>query len=313
LPKPPLALRKPSSFDAVLQSQQLPAFLAAILTSRTFEKSPTLCNLLVYLWENRDGRISEYAIATEALGRSSDFDSKIDATVRVQISRLRQRLERYYREEDVACGECISIPLGSHGIELTMVGGETAVGVRGVSTPLWANVSFLRRCCAMLIVAVVALAAIPALRGVPAAPALPAPRFWRAFFVASRPTQIVLSTPVFYSWHMPEHGNVFMFRNTDLNRFEEKSKSHDLLELERHWGPSEPAQNYTVTTDAFAAIKLVRYLDRVGFPTVVWSSSDAEIAQLARNNVIAMGTWGTLIALKPYLDRLSFVLGPHET
>jgi hypothetical protein len=313
LPKPPLALRKPSSFDAVLQSQQLPAFLAAILTSRTFEKSPTLCNLLVYLWENRDGRISEYAIATEALGRSSDFDSKIDATVRVQISRLRQRLERYYREEDVACGERISIPLGSHGIELTMVGGETAVGVRGVSTPLWANVSFLRRCCAMLIVAVVALAAIPALRGVPAAPALPAPRFWRAFFVASRPTQIVLSTPVFYSWHMPEHGNVFMFRNTDLNRFEEKSKSHDLLELERHWGPSEPAQNYTVTTDAFAAIKLVRYLDRVGFPTVVWSSSDAEIAQLARNNVIAMGTWGTLIALKPYLDRLSFVLGPHET
>jgi len=73
-------------FDAVLQSEQLPAFLAAILTSRTFGKSPTLCNLLVYLWENRDGRISEYAIATEALGRSSDFDSKIDATVRVQIS-----------------------------------------------------------------------------------------------------------------------------------------------------------------------------------------------------------------------------------
>jgi hypothetical protein len=70
--------------------------LEQILSSRTFHKSETLRTLLRYLWEHRNDKLSEYAIAIDALGRKQDFDSKIDATVRVQILRLRQRLASYY-------------------------------------------------------------------------------------------------------------------------------------------------------------------------------------------------------------------------
>ena len=77
--------------------QPLPESIRQVLDSRTFERAPTLRTLLTYLWHNRDQAISEYAIATEALGRSRSFDPKTDATVRVQVSRLRQRLEKFYQ------------------------------------------------------------------------------------------------------------------------------------------------------------------------------------------------------------------------
>jgi hypothetical protein len=39
---------------------------------------------------------NEFRIATEVLGRRSDFNPKIDSSVRAQISRLRSKLEEYY-------------------------------------------------------------------------------------------------------------------------------------------------------------------------------------------------------------------------
>src|SRR4051812_35438062 len=97
-------------------AETLPGFVADVLASRTFERAPTLRTLLLYLWNHRAEPISEYAVATEALGRNGSFNSKIDATVRVQISRLRQRLEKYYDEEGRHCAERLQIPLGSHQI-----------------------------------------------------------------------------------------------------------------------------------------------------------------------------------------------------
>ena len=96
----------------------LPPLLVSVLESRTFERAPALRMLLAYLWQHRDDSLSEYAIATEALGRPPVFDSKVDATVRVQISRLRQRLEKYYEEQGAQDPERIVIPLGSHQIRI---------------------------------------------------------------------------------------------------------------------------------------------------------------------------------------------------
>src|SRR5271163_305655 len=40
--------------------------------------------------------IKEYQIATEVLGRSTDFDPQLDSMVRVQAGRLRVKLTEYY-------------------------------------------------------------------------------------------------------------------------------------------------------------------------------------------------------------------------
>src|SRR6476661_7131019 len=90
-----IPLRSPSCDGA---DPEQPESLRRLLESRAFEKPPALRALLTYLWQHRGESISEYAIATEALGRTPGFDARTDATVRVQISRLRQRLEKFYEE-----------------------------------------------------------------------------------------------------------------------------------------------------------------------------------------------------------------------
>ena len=67
-----------------------------IADSETFRTAPMMRALMLYLWEHQGQSIGEYALATEALGRNSDFDPKLDSTVRVQIARLRTKLKEFY-------------------------------------------------------------------------------------------------------------------------------------------------------------------------------------------------------------------------
>src|SRR5690242_16028684 len=105
------------------ESEQ-PESFKRLVESRAFEKTPALRALLTYLWLHRTESISEYAIATEALGRAAGFDARTDATVRVQISRLRQRLEKFYEEEGKDLQERLVIPLGSHQMQIEHVACE---------------------------------------------------------------------------------------------------------------------------------------------------------------------------------------------
>lgn len=76
--------------------------LARLLDSPLFVHSPVLTRLLQYLVDHRlqGNRTAPkaYAIATEALGRSSDFDPAVDSYPRVMVGRLRNLLDRYYAE-----------------------------------------------------------------------------------------------------------------------------------------------------------------------------------------------------------------------
>lgn len=76
--------------------------LERLLGSPMFTRSPVLSRLLLFLVEHRlrGGRVAPkaYAIATEALGRSADFDPAVDSYPRVMVGRLRSLLDRYYAE-----------------------------------------------------------------------------------------------------------------------------------------------------------------------------------------------------------------------
>src|SRR5947207_13850323 len=82
--------------------------------SETFRSAPTMRALLLYLWEHQGEPISEYAIATEALGRSADFEPKLDSTVRVQVARLRAKLKEFYESAGGEFPLRLSLPLGRH-------------------------------------------------------------------------------------------------------------------------------------------------------------------------------------------------------
>ena len=93
-----------SNLAASLREEQ--AELEAVLKSRTFVRSPNLAAILKYVCqeyiEGRTEKIKEYNIAVEALGRTQDFDPSHDSAVRVEVSRLRKRLQQYYESEGAA-------------------------------------------------------------------------------------------------------------------------------------------------------------------------------------------------------------------
>jgi PAS domain S-box-containing protein len=62
----------------------------------------------------RGSLLKSYSIATEALGRSADFDPATDAIVRVEAKRLRQVLTSIYDDPDCKLQIRIDIPVGRY-------------------------------------------------------------------------------------------------------------------------------------------------------------------------------------------------------
>src|SRR5215471_17120049 len=77
--------------------------LEAVLRSKEFIRSPALAKLLEYLCEKTFSgqiqQIKEFSIATEVFGRDPDFGEKRDSFVRVEVHRLRKKLQHYYASE----------------------------------------------------------------------------------------------------------------------------------------------------------------------------------------------------------------------
>src|SRR5580698_8558849 len=82
------------------------AELEAVLGSREFLRAPALAKLLRYLCEKtfsgQTFEIKEFSIATEVFGRAGDYGEKRDSLVRVEVHRLRKKLERFYETESAA-------------------------------------------------------------------------------------------------------------------------------------------------------------------------------------------------------------------
>src|ERR1700756_4566689 len=107
-------LAKGSARQSAHQHDEL---VRQVADSETFRAAPTMRALLVYLWQHQREPISEYAIATEALGRSADFDPKLDSTVRVQVARLRTKLKEFYEAAGDEFPLRLSLPLGRHDLQ----------------------------------------------------------------------------------------------------------------------------------------------------------------------------------------------------
>lgn len=92
--------------------------ISKILNSRSFGHSPVLQSFLRFVTEEtihgRASEVSEYTIATQALGRGADFDSTSDTIVRTQAYRLRQKLNEYYASEGHSDALLIEVPKGHY-------------------------------------------------------------------------------------------------------------------------------------------------------------------------------------------------------
>lgn len=94
------------------------AALARVLAAEEFVSSPRLADFLRFIVEatlsGRAEEIKGYTIAVEALGRPSSFDPQSDPIVRVEATRLRRALERYYGSAGPDETLEIVVPKGSY-------------------------------------------------------------------------------------------------------------------------------------------------------------------------------------------------------
>jgi hypothetical protein len=288
--------------------------IAPILNSETFERSDTLKKLLVYLWSHRSQEFSEYAIATEALGRRTDFDSKFDASVRVQIARLRQKLKDFYDREGSDYPILIKIPVGSHSLDIR----ERATPQPAVPPVSEKPTPKPQRLVWILGITCIALALLTSWllwkqhrSTVSSEPeAIEVRRFWQTFLGQSK-TLIVLPTPIFLGFQGKTQITV---RDVAVNDFADWANSPDLTNIAQRHGAPRLVQSYTVTSDTFASITLARYLDAGGMGDNVTfiDSGRTPMDALEHNNEVAFGTHFTLWPFQAVLDGMTFHLAVDE-
>jgi hypothetical protein len=97
---------------------EISAALEKVLRSKVFSRADAIRQILKFVVETAikgdADRIKEYSIATEGLGRRPDFDPKADSIVRIQMQRLRKRLEEYYSDEGAGDPLRIVVPAGHY-------------------------------------------------------------------------------------------------------------------------------------------------------------------------------------------------------
>jgi Tol biopolymer transport system component len=102
----------PTASDPILEQ------LTRVLSSSVFQNATRSRALLRFLVEEtvngRAGRLKEYTLGVEGLGRGDSFDPRSDPIVRAEASRLRDRLERYYAGEGRGDAVVIELPKGGY-------------------------------------------------------------------------------------------------------------------------------------------------------------------------------------------------------
>lgn len=303
------------------------------LASRLLEKSPAMKRLLVYLWEHRAEELNEYAIATEALDRRSDFDPRTDAAVRVQVARLRQKLKEFYDDEGTLDPWRLSIPLGSYQLQAEPVskdGAPLALAIRenppaAAAIPTIAPEPVMAKPPASRYLwfsaAGLAILAMGWLLGsrwerrvqmsTASSSAVVVSPFWANLLKGGRPTQIVFPNPVFFTW-VDKNGDTLVVRDPAVNSYHDLGRSPSLSGLEAQRGKPILAQDYTVASDTRAVFRLAQYLQPLG--TKISPSSSTELSPESADsaNLILLGTVGTLAPYQAYLDKLHFRIPEHK-
>jgi hypothetical protein len=294
----------PAKSSAQGSAHKHDALLRQVADSEPFRTAPTMRALLVYLWEHQGEPISEYAIAIEALGRSADFDPKLDSTVRVQVARLRAKLKDFYQTNNDGFPLRISVPLGRHELHWTYEPPQKSLASRLSVVPksywLAIGVSDL----VLVLVCVALTVQNHGLRAALPAPRAPLPRFWNSFLMDAKPTVIVVPSPMYFFW--PSH-QVYV-RDLQISDFPNWPASPFLKRTAGEWGPPELSQSYVGAMEMNAGIRLLQYLEKDGSAVRLTESRRFPAESFAAQNTIFLGMPRTAGYLSKMLDKTNFYI-----
>jgi hypothetical protein len=266
------------------------AEIRKILESRAFHHTEVLKRLLDYLArqaiENPETDLKEYTIGVEAFGKPVDYAPQTDSSVRVQIGKLRQKLDEYYRTEGAADDVLVELPKGHFKLDfqLRAKAGDPQPApdrpVRLLGLPRWIWIA----CAALALVAL----AVPIARRAPAEASSWTPamqEFWRPFLSTPRPILIAIGAPMFV-----KIGNDF-FRDPALNAWDFAAQSAELGEIQRAVGAtaSFPVYNYTGIGEAEGAFEVACLLRPHGLELALRASNQVAWEDIGHYNMVFLG------------------------
>ncbi len=255
--------------------------LKSLLQSGVVRDKTQLHALLAYLGakaiEGAGEPLKEHRIGVEALGKPPEYDPRIDPTVRVEVAKLRKKLEDYYRDAGAGHPIRILIPKGSYLPVFTTAAVADFAAGRG-----W---GVARRWVLPVLLAVAAI--VPWLarpvKSAQLAPELEA--FWAPHFADATPTLLVYGAPLF----LKVQGSYF--RNPNVNRPEDfggDDKTKAVLDALKP-RESRPAFTFTGVGEAEALFHLARIMAGRGAEIMVQRSNTTDWEDLKGKHVVFLG------------------------
>ncbi len=277
-----------------------------VLASETFRGSSSLRTLLGYLTDKTLAgdaeELKEFTVGVEALDRSEQYDPQIDPSVRVQISRLRRKLAKYYEQE--CPGDPVRISLPKRQFKLVFE--ERAVAINDAraqshapsasqaQTP-WRRGVVLAVAAGAVLAAFAIGATLPRIQ--PASLQLsetgvftPAMRqFWQPYFDSQLPATLSLGVALFM--RVPGDPVTYM-RQTRVNEWPPEEEVPGLAALQAAIGDGAPAHeiyNYCSVGEAIGAAVLGRSLLTGGLDLPIVRSNAISWDEAQSGNIVFVG------------------------
>ena len=192
--------REVSSLDTLDAHRSL---VERVMTGSGLSRAPRLRQLLQYIseksLENPASQPSEEQIGVEVFGRRRGYDTATDTIVRVEVSKLRKKLEHYFLSEGAAEPIVLELPKRSYGLLFHVREQAPVVVPEAVETQVWwrsRRVWFSAAAILFISILVWRVAARGGVANRDAGQAAATPyrnHFWSHIFQSGRQTQLVTS------------------------------------------------------------------------------------------------------------------------
>ena len=283
-----------------------------ILESETFRNCDALKRLLRFLadktFSGEADQLKEYSVGIDALGKPPTYDPRRDSVVRIQVGRLRQKLQEYYGGEGKGDPVEIQLPKGRFKLNWRERAPDEIEGRNGQNGGDQSGAApheFRRRLTAKqtlgialgLAIVWAALATVALWREKRTSSRLKAAwsdemeELWHPLTNSGAPIVVAVSSPLFVGFT-----GQGLFRDLMLNQWAEVEKSHKIEALRRTLGGGVifPRHNYTSIGTANAVFYLGKLLAVKDIRASLFRSSLLTWQQLADYNVILVGSFRVL-------------------
>jgi len=251
-----------------------------LLHSGVVREKTQLYSLLAYLGtkaiEAPEDAVKEYTIGVSALGKPADYDPRIDPTVRVEVAKLRKKLDEYYHNGGAGHPAKMTIPKGGYMPVFEASPAAPPVLRRPGRIGWWVLGAIL-----------VAAAILPWLVLTRNSPRMPPElkTFWAPHLSGGAPTLLAYGVPLFMRTGQSFYRNTRVNRPEDMYGSEEARKVLDVLKPQQ----IRPVYHFTGVGEAEALFHLTRLLAANGAVLTVERSNLVGWEDLKGKNAIFLG------------------------